>query len=150
MEYFKEGMRGEEVRAVIEKNFNELSSRSANSILELSTKKKMSLPTNRLFDGLIVYDTTLKEWQEYTNGKWGRTHFNQSFTLEFSEEDWDESGRIRINFEEHLIEDPTAYGYIYKNNSFWDIINIEYSIIRPYGHIWIYSDLPFKGKVVIK
>lgn len=149
MEYFKDGMRGEEVRAVIEKNFNELSSRSANSILELSTEKKMSLPSNRLFDGLIVYDTTLKEWQEYVEGEWCKLNFNQSYTHEFSEEDWDESGRIKIYFEEHLIKEPTVYGYIWKSR-FWDSIDIEYSITKPYGDVWIYSDLPFKGKVVIK
>lgn len=133
------------VKGVIEDNFKTIWEQMPNNVKCVSTLQRLSMSTDHLSDGLIVYDTTQNKRYRYKNGAW--EIYPESLTLEISVGDWVD-GKISISHIDHKITSPTVNLFMSAGDDFCPVFGGVY--INADGDITLKSDLAFNGKVVIK
>lgn len=142
------GEKAENIKAIIEHNFKTLGKHLKNNVLVLSTAERESLSNDYLSVGLIVYDTSLNKWLKYNGKEW----LECVYVINFTESDWTDNGtdyEISVPYSNHLISTPHIQLYLRNTRINWTLVlggvNIDSN-----DNITLSSDMPFKGKVVIK
>lgn len=149
MQTWRNGEKAEVVHNIIKQNFNILERYLPNSILALSTDRRLLLSSEYLRSGLVVFDTDLQKWLKYNGQTWEDYVFPYTgYAKAISVSDWSSEKNIIIPFSEHLTPNPAVHLYILHNNTYEPvdggyIIDINYNIT-------LTSDLLFDGKVVVK
>lgn len=141
------GAKGKVVKSIIDQNFKLLGRYLPNQMLTLKTSERLTLGSDYLSEGLLVFDSDEEAWFCYLNGKWQEKSFDTTYTKEFSDTDW-ASGRIVIDFKTHLVSNPSVQ--IYMNSEGGDISVVGGFIIDDDNNIIIESDMSFSGRVVIR
>ena len=72
---WRNGEKSEVIKKIIEDNFKILGKNLSHNMLSLSSVERNSLASDYLCDGLIVFDTTLKKWMQYSGGLWNEYKF---------------------------------------------------------------------------
>lgn len=151
MQTWQNGEKAEVVRNIINKNFNKLERHLSDSILALSTERRLLLSSEYLRSGLIIFDTDLKSWLIY-NGKtktwddYTPPYVGYSKAISFS--DWGVTQSVVVPFSEHLTPNPAVYLYILCNGEY-ELVHGGYSVDSNFNIILL-TDLAFEGKVVVK
>ena len=154
MEIWRNGEKAGKVREIINRNFNILERYLPNSILALSTEKRLLLSSDYLRSGLIVFDTDFESWFKYNGQSWEDYDFpntsntNMNYVKIISVSDWDSTKSISIPFSEHSIPNPTVHLYILYND-IYEPVNGGYGIDDDFNII-LSTDLVYDGKVVVK
>ena len=141
------GAKGVVVKSVIDQNFKLLGRYLSMQMLTLKTSERLTLGSDYLSEGLLVFDSDEEAWYRYLNGKWQKKSFDTTYTKEFSDTDW-ANGRIVIDFKTHLVSNPSVQ--IYMNSEGGDIPVVGGFIIDNDNNIIIESDMSFSGRVVIR
>lgn len=149
MQTWQNGERAEVVRDIINKNFNALERYLPNSILSLSTERRLLLSSEYLRQGLIVFDTDIQGWLKYNGETWEDYVFPYTgYSQTISASDWGLTNTIIIPFSDHLTPNPNVNMYILYNGKY-EPVEGGYSVDDNFT-ITLSSDLAFDGKVVIK
>lgn len=138
------------VQKIIENNFRILGKHLPHNLLSLSTEERNLLSEDYLSDGLIVYDTTFKNWFEYNakTGTWKTCPIETStYVQEFKENNWT-NNTIFIPYSEHLISNPIIKMFILYKGSYHPVLG-EVEVDTDFN-ITLLTDMPFAGRVVIK
>jgi hypothetical protein len=141
------GAKGIVVKGVIDQNFKLLGRYLSMQMLTLKTSERLTLGSDYLSEGLLVFDSDEEMWYCYLNGKWQKKSFDTTYTKEFSDTDW-ANGRIVIDFKTHLVSNPSVQ--IYMNSEDGDTPVVGGFIIDDVNNIIIESDMSFSGRVVIR
>ena len=149
METITNREKSKSIREKINQNFDVVLQNISNNVLALPTNKRELLAESYLSTGLIVYDTTAKKWFEYTVSGWSEWYpKGRLVSMSLSNDSWT-NGMISIPYSFHKIEDPIVQLYILTSENTYDTVLGGVSIDSSYNII-LSSDIPFKGKVVIK
>lgn len=138
------------VQKIIENNFRVLGKYLPNNLLSLSTEERNLLSEDYLSDGLMIYDTTLKNWYEYNakTGTWEpRSIGSSTYEQEFEEGNWT-NNTIAIPYSKHLILNPIIQMFILYEGSYQPVLGgVE---VDTNFNVTLLTDMPFTGRVVIK
>lgn len=149
MEIITNRDKGKSIREKINQNFSLALQNISNNVLALPTEKRQLLTESFLSIGLIIYDTTLEDWFKYTASGWVEWYpKGRSVSISLSNDSWND-GTVSIPYSSHKIEDPMVQLYILTSENTYDTVLGGVSIDSSYNII-LSSDIPFKGKVVIK
>lgn len=150
---WRNGVKGAEVKKIIDYNFNVLSKYLSKDIRALSTQERKLLSSGYLTENTMVYDTDEEQWYKYSDGSWSEMYFDNggSSVVAYKQyiyvDNW-VNNTINILFEQHKIEKPVVQLYMKEGDSFIPVlggikVDDEYNVM-------LSTDLPFDGKVVIK
>ena len=149
METITNREKSKSIREKINHNFDVVLQNISNNVLALPTNKRELLAESYLSTGLFVYDTTAEKWFEYTVSGWSEWYpKGRLVSMSLSNDSWT-NGMISIPYSFHKIEDPIVQLYILTSENTYDTVLGGVSIDSSYNII-LSSDIPFKGKVVIK
>lgn len=143
------GESGSVVRKIIEDNFKFATKHLNKTMLSLSTEERLTLDYEYLSDGLMVYDTTKNAYFKYNSKSktWEQQSGSNCFISEFKVSTW-ENNIISISFDDHGVSNPTVQVFILNNGNYEPVFGCAQ--IDSGMNIYLHSDLPFEGKVVIK
>ena len=148
---WKNRAKAEEVKNIIDYNFNVVSKYLSKDVKALSTQERKSLSSGYLSENTIVFDIDEEQWYKYSKGSWEPTSIGASdykaYTQDISIDNWADNS-IEIPFNQHGVRNPTVQMFMGVGNSFTPVlggveIDSEYNVS-------LSTDLPFDGKVVIK
>ena len=146
---WRNGEKAGVVHNIIKQNFNILERYLTNTILGLSTERRLLLPSEYLRSGLIVFDTDIQGWLKYNGNTWEDYVFPYTgYAKAISTSDWGSTKSISIPFSEHLTPNPAVHLYILYNGVY-EPVDGGYSIDNRFN-ITLSTDLVFEGKVVVK
>ena len=145
MKTWRDGAYGDEVKGIIEQNFNILSKHLASNVLTLTTQERQLLGSDYIRAGLRVYDITLDKWFKYTGSAWEEC--SSEYVCNFTRSAWLRN-TIYIGFESHHIKNPIVELYIKDGNGYESVFG-GVSIDEDFN-ITVSTDIPFDGKVVVK
>lgn len=147
---WKNGAKGNDVRSIIDHNFNAVSKYLSKDIRALSTNERKMLSSDYISENSLVYDTDEQQWYRYADDSWTEMSFGDG-AVEYKRyiyvDSWIDN-TITILFEEHGIKKPIVQLYIKDGDVFIPVlggirVDSEYNVI-------LSTDLPFDGKVIIK
>lgn len=145
---WRNGAKGNEVKNVIDYNFNFVSRYLSKNIRALSTQERNLLDSDYLSENALVFDTDEGQWYKYSDGSWVKTSVDDNIhTQNISIDDWIDNS-IKILFDQHGVKNPSVQLFIKNGDSFISVLGgIE---IDSAHNVTLSTDLPFDGKVVIK
>jgi len=130
LQTWQNGDKAEIVRNIINQNFNILERYLPNSILSLSTERRLLLSSEYLRSGLIVFDTDLQKWLIYNGKTWEDYVFPYTgYARAISISDWDSTKSIKVPFSEHLTPNPAVHLYMLHNGTY-EPVNNNYCYIK--------------------
>lgn len=149
---WRNGEKADVVQKIIENNFKVLGRYLSRNMLCLSTTERELLSSDYLSDGLIVFDTTLESWMQYNKGIWVEVFIGvdvevNNYIKIIKTEDWIDN-KIYIPLSDHHVKNPTVQLFMLYGETYSPVIGGIY--IENEHDIVLKSDMPFKGKVVIK
>lgn len=148
MREWNHGDVGRKVRTIIVDNFKILFRHLSRHVLSLATNDRETLSDDYKSEGVIVYDTTMHQWFEWTSRGWEVWYpKGRVTTITITYDSWSD-GQISIPYISHLIKNPIVSMYIDDSQSYELVlggVNVDSN-----GNITISSDLPFNGRVVIR
>lgn len=157
---WRNGEKAGVIQKIIENNFKILGRHLSQNILCLSTTEREALGSDYLSKGLRVYDTTLDKWFVYNGIDWEEAE--KAYVFKFTTDDWHfldipdiqmTQYGIIIPYSTHLRENPTVEVYLKSgtesNSRVYDFVVDGYEINEDYK-VYLWSDMPYEGKVVIK
>ena len=143
--------KGEEVKSIIDYNFNVVSKYLSKDMRALSTQERKSLSSGYLSENTLVFDTDEEQWYKYSKGSWLPTSIGagdcRAYAQDIFIDSWVDNS-IKIPFNQHGVKNPAVQMFIGIGDSFTPVlggveIDSEYNVS-------LSTDLPFDGKVVIK
>ena len=149
LETWQSGELAGKVKDIIDRNFKKVSAYSNSNIRAMYSQELSAVDPDYLRNKIVVFDIDESMFFQYdgTTGTWHPLSYKHFYKATFMSDSWN-SGNISIPYETHNVTSPSVQVYI-KNGAVYEAVIGGVRVDSEFN-VWLLSDIPFEGMVVIQ